>query len=213
MPGTANVTVTGLGTDRQRSAHPILVCTGRGPPGAKPSPRAYTTGAVPYTAIPAAQLSNALELSQLSVFVDHAPNSDLQRLAGVYFRTPTNKTDRRRPDHEYADGHKSRHRTERPAAGPAHGAGAVRPARPARITTNRAQRFANVFATAGYFGSLPATWDITLPDLSAAAGWTRRGAWWTVRRLSGMYGAGRRHPVPRRQHYRRWKYVPECQVS
>ena len=32
-----------------------------------------------------------------------------------------------------------------------------------------------VSATAGYYGSAPATWDVTMPDLSAAAGWN--SAW------------------------------------
>ena len=33
-------------------------------------------------------------------------------------------------------------------------------------------RHANVSATALYYGSAPVTWDLALPDLSAAAGWT-----------------------------------------
>ena len=34
------------------------------------------------------------------------------------------------------------------------------------------QRSADVFATAGYYGGAPATWDVTVPDLSGVPGWT-----------------------------------------
>ena len=45
----------------------------------------------------------------------------------------------------------------------------------ALFTQSTLNRGVFVQATPGYYGGVPATWDVTMPDLSAAAGWN--SAW------------------------------------
>lgn len=171
-PVTANVTVTGLGTDEASIISSYGGVYGSRTIGNLSFLDSYTSasGAVPYTAIPVAQLTNPLELSRLYAFSDDAVNSDFERTAGVYFRTPAAKT--------IAIGPKLNTPTVTKNVTGAY-------AWPRVVLTSQTQynrlfsanydqttRSANVFATAGYYGAAPTTWDVTLPDLSGVTGWT-----------------------------------------
>jgi len=174
VPVTANVTVTGLGSDEASIISSYGGVYGSRTIGNLSFTDSYisTTGAVPYTAIPVAQLTNPLELSQLYAFSNDATNSDFERVSGVYFHTPANKTI---------------------AMGPVMSTPTVTKnvsgiyAWPRVVLTSQTQynrlfsanynqsslqRSADVFATAGYYGGAPATWDVTVPDLSGVPGWT-----------------------------------------
>ena len=168
-PGTANVTVSGLGAD-----HAVVLSAFTGVYGSRTDATMsvindYASGAQPYAAVPLAQLTNALELNQLSAFAENASNSNAIRFAGIYFRAPAAQT---------------------VTMGPAMSAPTVTKVVTGTIARPRVQlgsqaeynrlisasysqgtvRFVNVFATAAYFGGVPATWDVTVPDLAAVSG-------------------------------------------
>ena len=168
-PASANVTVANMGAD---TASIATVYNGtRGSAfGFMHTIMNYraASGAVTYDAIPGARL-NAGELQQLYAVATVANSPDNNRFAGVYFQTPADIT---------------------LTLGPALGAPTVTRATDAPYARPRVQlavqadynrilfldfaqsslnRTGSVTATTGYTGGTP--WDITLPDLSAAAGW------------------------------------------
>ena len=171
-PATANVTVTGLGTDEASIA---AIFTGvRGSAfGLLSSIASYTaaSGAKPYFAIPLAQLQPN-EFQQLSATASAPGPSTSDRTAAVYFRSPVNQTLAVGPAlsaptvTKLVTAPNARPRVQLPG----------QPQYNRLISANYDQsgttRHANVSATALYYGSAPVTWDLALPDLSAAAGWT-----------------------------------------
>jgi hypothetical protein len=175
VPASANVTVTGLGLDTA-GVSSVFVGAGGSAFGAIGSIPQYVaaSGAQPYAAIPLAQL-NANEFQQLSAFALAAGDPNRDRSAGVYFRSPVNQAI---------------------ALGPALNTPTVTKvvtapnARPrvqllsqaqynrffsASFTQSSLNKDVSLDATAAYFGGTPGTWDVTMPDLSAAAGWN--SAW------------------------------------
>lgn len=187
VPGTANVTVTGLGSDQASVISSFAGVYGSKANGTLSIIQSYTSasGAQPFAAVPLLQLV-ALELNQLTVFAPDAANSFAARTAGVYFRTPADKTIAVGPAISTPTVTKL---VTAPNARPRVQL-ASQPLYNRLINASYQQangRDANVFATAGYFGAAPATWDITLPDLSGAAGWSTTwglldgtGIEWTV---------------------------------
>jgi len=171
-PVSANVNVTNLGAD---TATVASLFTGvRGSAfvflSTIPDYIAATT-AQPYAAIPSTQLT-ASEMQEVLAISSEKDNSRSGRTAGVYFTTVADRTI---------------------ALGPKLSAPSVTKvvtapnARPNVQLVSQAEynryigasysqaginRAATVFATAGYFGGVPATWNVTLPDLSGAAGWS-----------------------------------------
>ncbi len=170
-PASANVTVTGLGSD---AAAVASLFTGvRGSSFAFLSSITDIVAATPpqpFAAIPAGNLQ-ANELQELIAFAEEQGNSNSDRSAGLYFTTVSNRT---------------------VALGPKLSTPTVTKivtapnARPNVLLVSQSQynrlfsaeyeqsslnRTANVVATTGYYGSLPGTWNVTLPDLAGAAGW------------------------------------------
>ena len=190
-PATANVSVTGLGSDEASIATVFIGAVGSNTVGMLSLIPSYTTGATPYAAIPAGALNNAIEMQQL-IAVSEASDPRFVRLAGVFFHTPTDRTITMGPV------------LNTPAITKLVTAPNVRPQLQlasqsqydrlisARYDQSSVNRSAGVFATWGYFGALPSTWTITLPDLSGAEGWNT--AWglldgtpidWTVSAQGG----------------------------
>jgi hypothetical protein len=170
-PASANVTVTGLGSD---TAAVVSLFNGvRGSSFAflsSISDVISTTPPQPFAAIPTGNLQ-ANELQELVAFSNELNNSRSDRTAGLYFTTVSNRT--------VALGPKLNTPTVTKVVTGVN-------ARPNAMLVSQAQynrlfsadysqsslnRDANVVATAGYFGGLPGTWNVTLPDLSAATGW------------------------------------------
>jgi hypothetical protein len=129
-----------------------------------------TTGAEQqYEALPEARL-NAGELQLLQAIASSAGGNS-SRSAGVYFRSPTNRTITLGPA------------LGTPTVSKAATTPYVRPRLQLTLQTeyNRllsttwrqgtGDRTTNVTASASYFGTPPATWDLTVPDLSTVAGW------------------------------------------
>ena len=189
-PGTANVTVSGLGADTASVAS-FFNGTRGSTFGILGSFNEYVaaTGAVPYDAVPVAQLSSG-ELQQLYAFADAAGSSTSQRFSGVYFRAPSDRTLTMGP----ALGTPT---VTRDATGPYSRARSVLVQQTeynryftASYSQTSANRSASVTATSGYFGS--ATWDVAIPDLTGAAGWTNTwgllngtGIDWNVSAIGG----------------------------
>lgn len=175
-PGTANVTVTGLGSDEASVISSFTGVYGSRTNGTLSLISSYTnaSGAQPFAAVPLANLS-ALELNQLMAFAEVSTNSNAVRSAGVYFRAPANQTVAMGPV------------INTPTVTKAATAPVVRPRMQLTsqaqynrlINTSYEQaglnKDVNVFATAAYYGGLPATWDVTVPDLSGVTGWNN--AW------------------------------------
>ena len=191
-PGTANVSVTGLGSDEASIATVFIGAVGSNTAGMLSLIPSYTTGATPYAAIPAGALNNAIEMQQLIAFAE-AADPRFVRLAGLFFHTPTDRTITMGPV------------LSTPTVTKLVTAPNVRPQLQlasqsqydrlisAHYDQSSVNRSAGVFMTAGYFGTLPSTWNITLPDLSGAAGWNT--AWglldgtpidWTVSAQGGI---------------------------
>jgi hypothetical protein len=129
-----------------------------------------TSGAQPYAAVPLAQLTNALELNQLSAFAEDAGTRGAVRAAGIYFRAPAAQTVTMGAVMNTPTVTKLVTGSDRATTGAARQPGGLQPASQRQLPPGDV-RFVNVFATADYFGGLP-TWDVTVPDLSGAAGWT-----------------------------------------
>jgi hypothetical protein len=187
-PVSANVTVSGLGAD---TASIVSLFNGvRGSAfGFISTIGQYVSGASPYDALPGARL-NTDELQQLLVTTTGTGAASQFRSSGVFFRSPTDRT---------------------VAMGPALSAPTV--ARIAGGTYSRASvqlsvqteynryitaefsqtspvRSTSIFASSGYTGG--GAWDLSIPDLSAAAGWLptwglQNGAAisWSVQALGG----------------------------
>ena len=90
-PATANVSVTGLGSDDASIATVFIGAVGSNTVGMLSLVPSYTTGATPYAAIPAGALNNAIEMQQL-IAVAEAADPRFVRLAGIFFHTPTDRT-------------------------------------------------------------------------------------------------------------------------
>jgi hypothetical protein len=184
---SANLTVTGLTTD---TAFFALVYNGtRGAAfGYQTANVRYTaaSGAVPYDAIPGTSL-NAGELQQMFAGTS-TPSST--RFAGVFFRAPVDRTLALAP---YLSTPTVTRSTDAPY---------TRPRTQVDLQTeyNRMllvdfaqtalNRSASLSATRAWAGG--ASWDVTFPDLSTAAGWTTSWALqpgtpftWTVAALGG----------------------------
>ena len=169
---TANVTVTGLGTDE---ASITALFTGvRGSAfGLLGVISSYTaaSGAVPYGAVPLARL-NANEFQQLFAVASAPGSSNSDRTAGVYFRSPVTQTIALGPVlstptvTKLVTAPNARPRVQLP------GQSQYNKLFQASYDQTGTTRHANVSATAQYYGGAPATWDVTLPDLSTVTGWT-----------------------------------------
>jgi hypothetical protein len=176
VPASANVTVTGLGADSAFVSSGFTTRLGSGviAPGLVLSEISYgaASGAQPYSAIPLAQL-NANDFQHLDAGTTTGTNGG--RVASVYFRNPLNQTLVLGPD------------LNTPTVTKLVTAPNARPRVQLASQTEYNRQFDAVFgqstrnggvivgATAGYYGSAPVTWDVTVPDLSAAAGWN--SAW------------------------------------
>ena len=170
-PVSANVSVTNLGVD---TANGASLFTGvRGSAFVFLSTISdYVTGtaAQPYAAIPSPQL-NAGELQEVLAFAPQKGNANSERSAGVYFTSVTNRSIALGPNLSTPAVTKLVTGTNaRPSVSLASQTQYNR-----YISANYDQssidRAASVFATAGYFGGLPATWTVTVPDLSTVTGW------------------------------------------
>ena len=172
-PTSANVTVTGLGADSASVSSSFTARLGSGQLEAAGALSAFyyraASGAQPYAAIPLAQL-NANDIQYL---IAGATGANSGREAWLFFRNPLNQTLALGPD------------LNTPTVTKLVTAPNVRPRMQLASQTeyNRAiaagffqsTRIVLVEALAGYYGGVPATWDVTVPDLSAAAGWN--SAW------------------------------------
>ncbi len=189
-PATANVTVSGVGADTA-----VVASLFNGTRGSTFgilgtfSEYLAASGAVPYDAVPTAQLASG-ELQQLYAVADAAGTSSSLRFSGVYFRAPTNLTIALGP----ALGAPT---VTRDATGPYSRTRTVLAQQTeynryftASFAQTSANRTASITATAGYIGS--ASWDLSIPDLTGATGWTNTwgllngtGIDWNVSALGG----------------------------
>jgi hypothetical protein len=171
VPASANVTVTGLGSDSAVVSSLFATQVGSGliQAGVVLGQILYgaASGAQPYVAIPSDQL-NANDFQYVTVGTTGAGAG---RSAAVYFRNPLDQTIALGPD------------LSTPTVTKLVTAPNARPRVQLASQTEYNREFGAVFvqstrnggvlvsATAGYYGGTPATWDVTVPDLSAAAGW------------------------------------------
>lgn len=170
-PASANVTVGNLGNDTAFVSATFIGVRGS-TFGALSFIAEYLSaaGAQPYDAVPLAQLQ-ANEFQSLEAFAEIAGTDNGDRMVGAYFRTPAAQT--------LTLGAALSTPTVTKAV-----TGTV--ARPRMQLASQAQynrivftdyeqssidRRASVIATAAYFGGLPGTWDVAMPDLSVATGW------------------------------------------
>jgi hypothetical protein len=169
-PASANVTVANLGAD---TGSVVSLFSGiRGSTFAFLSTIeevVAASGPQPYAAVPAGNLQ-ANELQQLLAFSSEEDNPLSDRTAGLYFSSVSNRTVTLGPK-------LSTPTVSKVVTGPN--------ARPNVLLASQAQynrlfsadysqannRSASIIATSAYFGGLPGTWNVTLPDLSAATGW------------------------------------------
>lgn len=195
VPATANVSVTGLGSDEASIASVYVGFAGTNTMATLSLISGYTTGAVPYAAIPASALPGP-ELQQLVVSAGAAADAHFVRLAGVFFKTPTDRTIAMGP---LLNAPNITKLVTGPNAWPQLQLASqsqydrLISAYYDQATVNRS---ADVFATSGYFGSLPSTWTVPLPDLSAVEGWNT--AWiprWYADQLDCI-GTGRHLRAP-----------------
>ncbi len=174
-PASANVTVTGLGADSAvvSSLFTARLGSGQLQAGGVLSDFYYraASGAQPYAAIPLAQL-NANDIQYL---IAGATGANGGREAWVFFRNPLNQTLALGPElntptvTKLVTAPNARPRVQlasQPEYNRAIVAGFFQSTRNGGVV---------VQATPGYYGGVPATWDVTMPDLSAAAGWN--SAW------------------------------------
>jgi hypothetical protein len=187
-PASAHATVTGVPSGA-RAALAVLFFSPRGTGAALFGANSFTGGSQPYVAIPTAKLLTG-ELQLLSATT--APTATTSRNTGVWIKTITNRA---------------------LAFGPALSPGVVSSAastpyyRPRikvlsqtqynkgiSVSFNQASvnRTASIFATAAYFGTAPATWDVSLPDLHAVTGflttWALKTSQLTKWNLQGFGG-------------------------
>ncbi len=165
-PATAHATVSGLPTGAKASVA-VLFFSPRGTGAALAAASNVTNVSIPYEAIPIAKLVTG-EYQLLAGTT--SPSTTTTRLTGVWLRTIVN----------------------RPLAfGPALPTATISSAattpyyRPKVALASQTQynkaisvtysqsavaRTASVFATAAYFGAVPTTWSVALPDLHAVSG-------------------------------------------
>lgn len=171
---SANVDVTNLGADAATVGSVFTGVRGSSFVFLSSIPNVVTaTPAQPYAAIPTAQL-NAGELQEVVALASDAGNPNSDRSAGVYFTTVADRTIALGPSlnaptvTKTVTGGIARPRVQ--LAGQAEYDRYI-----SATYTQAGNRAASVFATAAFFGGLPTTWDVTIPDLSTVAGWT--AAW------------------------------------
>jgi hypothetical protein len=168
-PASANVTVANLGAD---TANAISIYSGtRGSSFGflqTVSDIVAASGARPFDAIPGTQL-NSTELQQLFVTANVANSSLIDRFAGVYFRTPSDRTVTLGPVlsvptvSRIAGGSYSRVRVQLPLQTE------YNRFFDASFNQTSANRSATISATTGYNGT--GAWDLSIPDLSSVSGW------------------------------------------
>lgn len=190
-PDAGTVTVSNLGAD-QASISAVYAGTYAATTlGVISTIESYTSasGAVAFTAVPLLQLQ-ALDLQEL---VANATATNSMRTAGLFFRAPAAKTITMGAAlstpivSKLVTGTNARPRVQ------LTGQADYNRLFMADYEQSTLDRSATVAATAAYFGgSPPATWDVTLPDLSGAAGWTPTwglqngtGITWTVTASGG----------------------------
>ncbi len=169
-PAMANVTVSGLGADTASIA--TLFNGSRGSAFGfigTFSEYVAASGAVGYDAVPLAQL-NTGELQQLYAVASTANSSTSNRFTGVFFRAPGDRTLAMGPEltaptvTRIAGGTYSRTRIQL----------ALQSDYNRYLTGDFSQSTANrstsIVVTGGYASG--AAWDLSIPDLSAATGWT-----------------------------------------
>lgn len=186
-PASAHATVTGVPTGAKASLATIFFSP-RGTGAALLGSTNFTGGSQPYIAIPTAKLLTG-EIQLVSATT--APTGG-SRNTGVWIKSVTNRT---------------------LAFGPALSPGTVTTAastpyyRPRirvlsqtqynkgiSVSYNQASvvRTASIFATATYFGAVPATWDVSLPDLHTVTGflttWAPKTGQLTKFNLQGFGG-------------------------
>jgi hypothetical protein len=109
----------------------------------------------------------------LLAFAGDASNTNAARFAGVYFHTPSDKTIAMGPAlstptvTRFATAPYAQPRVQLP--------GQTEYNKLLIASYEQTNRSASVAATAAYYGAAPTTWDVTLPNLSGAAGWNN--AW------------------------------------
>ncbi len=189
-PAVGNVTVSGLGADTATVASIFSGVRGStfGFIGTI-SDYLAASGAVSYDAVPAANM-NSGELQQLYAFASAANSTTSTRFAGVYFRTPTDRTISFGPALSTptvtrdASGAFSRVRVQ---LGIQADYGRAMTADFSQTTINRG---ASVFITTAFTAGVP--WDVTLPNFTGVTGWL--SAWglqngtaidWSVSALGG----------------------------
>ncbi len=189
-PATANVLISGLGADTAVVA--TLFNGQRGSTfGILSTFADYigSSGAVPFDAVPAAQLASG-ELQQLYAVADAAGSSTSLRFSGVYFRAPTNLNVAFGPDLAAPT-------VTRDASGAYSRTRIVLGAQAeynrfltASYSQTAANRAASISATQNYMGT--STWDLTLPNLSSVTGWSNTwgllngtGIDWNVSAIGG----------------------------
>ena len=170
LAGTANVTVANLGTD---DASILALFLGDGSTfGITSTVADYTaaSGAVPYSAVPGGNLV-AGELQQLLAVASSAANLFVSRSSATYFAAPANRTLTMGPAlstptvTKVVTAPNARPRVQLPSQAEYN-----------RLVTaaydqDGLNRGATIAATAGYFGTAPATWDLTIPDFTGVSGW------------------------------------------
>jgi hypothetical protein len=169
-PASANVTVSGLGADTAFIASLFN--------GTRGSTFGYVgtisdylaaSGAKPYDAVPLAQMASG-ELQQIFASASTANNNLSSRTAGAYFRSPVDRTIALGPVlstptvTRIAGGLYSRARAQLSLQSDYNRLFS------ADFSQSGLFRNATVTATSGYTGN--AAWDLSIPDLSGATGWT-----------------------------------------
>ena len=131
----------------------------------------YGAASQSYRAIPLAQL-NATDFEGLGALAQRANRN---RTASLYFRNPLNQTLALGPDlntpvvTNLVTAPNARPRVQL-ASQPEYNSSVL-----AAFAQSTLQRGVTVTVEPGYYGGAPASWDVTMPDLSAAAGWN--SAW------------------------------------
>jgi len=170
VPASANVTVTGLGADSAFVSSSFTARLGSGlvEGGGVLNSFVYraASGAQPYAAIPLAQLTT----NDIQYLIAGATGANAGREAWLFFRNPLNQTLALGPDlntptvTKLVTAPNARPRVQL-ASQTEYNRLIV-----ALFTQTALNRGVFVQATPGYYGGVPATWDVTMPDLSAAAG-------------------------------------------
>jgi hypothetical protein len=187
-PASAKATVNGLPSGAKASVA-VLFFSPRGTGASLFAANNVPAGTVPYAAIPTAKLltSEVQLLAAVSTFT-----SGSRRNTGVFIRSVTNRTVTFGPALSSA--------TVSSAASTPYYRPRIKAMSQSQynkaITVGYSQasanRSASIFATAAYFGSAPATWDLSLPDLHTVSGflttWGPKIGQHTTWDLSGFGG-------------------------